>query len=179
MTQDDALLRLIAPNVEFEESHRSFLKQFQERGDRVHPSIAARPFDNFAEYVAMLSAESRGENIPSNWVANSTYWLVDADNEIVAISNMRHELNDFLLTYGGHIGYGVRPSARKRGHGIEILKQTLLMAKGKGIHRVRVTCAKDNPASEKTILHNGGVFDDEAVMAEHDEVLRRYWIIND
>ena len=124
----------------------------------------------------MLDAASNGVNISSDWVAHSTYWLVDAANEILAISNLRHELNDFLLTYGGHIGYGVRPSARQRGYATEVLRQTLLMAKERGISRVRVTCSKDNPASAKTILRNGGELDDEVFMPEHDAVILRYWI---
>jgi len=176
MSKNDTKLRLIEPSIDFEESHKTFLEQFQERDERVHPSIVAEPYDSFADYVAMLMAASRGENIPSNWVAHSTFWLVDADNEIVAISNMRHELNDFLLTYGGHIGYGVRPSARSKGYATEVLRRTLLMAQDRGIERVRITCAKNNTASAKTILRNGGRLDDEVFMAEDDEVMCRYWI---
>jgi len=169
-------LRLIEPNIRLEESHRTFLDEFQKRGERVHPWIVAEPYGHFSDYVAMLNAGSKGEDLPSGFVAHSTFWLVDADDEIVAISNLRHELNDFLLTYGGHIGYGVRPSVRRRGYATEVLRQTLLMAKKLGIDRVRVTCSKENPASAKTILRNGGELDDEVFMPEYDEVICRYWI---
>lgn len=70
----------------------------------------------------------------------------------------------------------MRPSARQRGYATEVLRQTLLMAKEKGINRVRVTCSRDNPASAKTILRNGGKLDDELFMPEYDEVIIRYWI---
>lgn len=150
--------------------------EFRERGERVHPGIVAEPYGHFAEFVDMLHAASKAEDIPSNYVAHSTFWLVDSSGEIVAISNLRHELNDFLLTYGGHIGYGVRPSARRRGYATEVLKQTLLRAKARGIARVRVTCSKNNLASVKTILRNAGKFDDEVFMPEHREVICRYWI---
>ena len=168
--------RLIEPNIELEESHKTFLEEFRQRGERVHPWVVAEPYDHFSDYIAMLNDASRGSGLSPNFVAHSTFWLVDADNEIVAISNLRHELNDFLLTYGGHVGYGVRPSVWRRGYATEVLRQTLLMAKERGINRVRVTCAKDNLGSAKTILRNGGKLDDEVFMPEHGEVICRYWI---
>lgn len=176
MSRKLSKLSLIDPSIDFEESHRTFLDEFQKRAERVHPGIVAQPYDSFSEYIALLRASSKGKGIPSNYVAHSTFWLVDSNNEIVAISNLRHELNDFLLAYGGHIGYGVRPSARRRGYATEILRQTLLKAKALGIDRIRVTCSKANSASAKTILRNAGKLDDEVFMPEHDEVMCRYWI---
>ena len=176
MTEAASKLRLIAPTARLEASHVSFLEEFQARDEQLVPWIVAEPYERFGDYVAMLEAASEGIGIPADFVPHSTFWLVDARDEIVAISNLRHRLNDFLLTYGGHIGYGVRPSARRKGYATELLRRTLVEARTRGIDRVRLTCSKSNAASAKTILRNGGVLDDEAYMPEHGEVICRYWI---
>ena len=41
------------------------------------------------------------------------------------MTNLRHHLNDYLLAYGGHIGYSVRPSERKNGYASQMLCMTL------------------------------------------------------
>ena len=170
------MLHLIEPTTELEESHETFLWEFQERDEQVHPWIVAEPYEDFCAYVEMLENASKGVGIPSDFVAHSTFWLLDMDGEIVAISNLRHELNDSLLEYGGHIGFGVRPSTRRQGYATEILRQTLMRAKKMNIGRVRVTCAKDNSASAKTILRNGGILEDECFMSDYGGIISRYWI---
>lgn len=102
-------------------------------------------------------------------------WIVDRDEadgseEFVGYLALRHELNDFLLEQGGHIGYAVRPSRRREGHASRALAQSLEHARELGLERVLVTCDDDNEPSARTIERNGGVLED--VRGEK----RRYWI---
>ncbi|WP_420323152.1 GNAT family N-acetyltransferase [Kribbella catacumbae] len=83
---------------------------------------------------------------------------------------MRHQYNEQT----GHIGYGIRPSARDQGLATWVLAQILLEARALHLDRVMLVCAADNPASAKTIEHNGGVLE-EAGQPDHSSVLR-YWI---
>lgn len=102
-------------------------------------------------------------------------WIVDRDEadgseEFLGYLALRHELNDFLLEQGGHIGYAVRPSRRREGHASRALAQSLVHARGLGLERVLITCDDDNEASARTIERNGGVLEDVR------RGKRRYWI---
>src|SRR5690606_39005261 len=95
--------------------------------------------------------------------------------EVVGVSNLRHRLTDALRIEGGHIGYGIRPTARGRGLGREILRLTLAQARRRGIDAVLLTCAKANAASAAVIAANGGRLAAEEFIASRGEVVQRWW----
>ena len=170
--------RLIRPRADLRASHESLVSEFQDQEEELVPWVLAEPTEDFQGYVDILNRWSQGLDLREGFVPNSTFWLVDDQEEIVAVSSLRHELTDFLLTFGGHIGFGVRPSARRNGYATKILGQTLLEAKKLAIRKVLVTCDKANTGSVKAITKNGGVLDAEEYMEEHACVVQRYWIRN-
>lgn len=110
------------------------------------------------------------------FVPATVWWIVDdAEPETVLGSiHLRHELNEWLLAEGGHIGFGVRPSARGRGIATAALRLVLGRARVMGIDRVLICCA-DNAPSRATILGAGGVLEDVRVGSDGGRV-ERYWI---
>ena len=100
-------------------------------------------------------------------------WIVERDRVLGGIA-LRHELNNYWLRTGGHIGYGIRPSARRRGLGTWALGQMLGEAANLGLDRVLLVCEVDNLASARTIEHHGGVL--EAILHTELGTVRRYWI---
>jgi predicted acetyltransferase len=98
------------------------------------------------------------------------------DGKIVGRGNIRHELNDFLRQFGGHIGYGVLPQYRRRGYATEILRQAIPLAHKLGIKPILVTCDDNNVGSIKTIENCGGVLENAVPQGENKPLKRRYWI---
>ena len=73
-----------------------------------------RDGESWPDYVARIEGHRRGQGLEERMVA-STFLVAEVDGEIVGRASVRHELNDFLATWGGHVGYGVRPAHRRRG----------------------------------------------------------------
>ena len=97
---------------------------------------------------------------PDGFVPDTELWLIDGD-EFLGRIGVRHRLTPFLLEVGGHIGYDVRPSARRRGHATAMLRDALMVARDLGIERALLTCDVGNVASRAVIEGAGGVLEDE------------------
>jgi predicted acetyltransferase len=117
--------------------------------------------DGFAAYVRWLVDQVREDAPrPDGYVPATNLWLTDGDDYLGRIA-IRHRLTDALRRAGGHIGYDVRPSARRRGHATVMLQEALPVARRLGIESALLTCDVGNVASRKVIEHNGGVLQDE------------------
>jgi len=133
-----------------------------------------RPGEAWEKYVRRLDGLRRGRDVPSDRVP-ATFLVAEVDGALVGRVSIRHELNDFLANFGGHIGYGVRPAHRRRGYAGEMLRQALVVARCVGLGRVLVTCDDGNEVSASIIERAGGVLEDIRV-APDGIPKRRYWI---
>ena len=105
----------------------------------------------------------------------SVYWAA-CEGAVVGRIALRHYLDASLEEFGGHVGYEVRPSFRRKGIGTEMLRQLLGLPRAKEIGRLLVTCAPDNIGSNKTIIANGGVLDRTALVDRLRRQTNYYWI---
>lgn len=169
---------LISPTVRL---HQSWLASRDEWGRGAHQDGAGRHADldvdstaGFARWVGRLLREADTSVAPAEGRVHCTYWWITEGDSYLGAISLRHELNDFLLRAGGHVGYGIRPSARGRGLASWALRSVLPHARALGLDKVLVTCDDSNLASARVIEKAGGVLEDT-----RDTELghtRRYWI---
>ena len=167
------MLSLIKPTVDYEQSYRSYIQELG--ASERYPFTLDFEFDDFPALVTRLNNCSLGIDLPGGWVPHTTFWLVE-NGEIVGVSSLRHHMTDRLKRLGGHIGFGVRPSAQGRGVAKELLRRTLIQAGHLGISEVFVICLKDNIASSRVIQANGGRLESEYSVPEYSGLLQRYVI---
>lgn len=182
-------LELLAPALELEDAYLSLLA---EDPDAAGAGWFEQVGRDYAVLVRALDEEAHGVNLRPERVPQSVFWLVrmGAGDEsggdgkgiagekkvIVGVSRLRHVLNAKLEDVGGHIGYDVRPSERRKGYGARLLALTLERARSLGLPRVLLTCDTDNVASARIIEKNGGVLASQSVSPATGVMVSRYWI---
>lgn len=152
------------------------LDEWTAAGGKIIPHAIRKtdPHGDFAAYLESLEV-SEAEAAQTGLVPDSTFFCLDEDSgRLVGAVNIRHRLNEALLLSGGHIGDGVRPSARGRGIGTAMIALALEECRALGLGRVLMVCDKTNVASARTIQKNGGVLENEVAVDGVTE--QRYWI---
>ena len=152
-------IELQLPALHHKAAAENFKNEFFEMQEQVIYGSAL--FDQM-EYEPWLihNVNNRNESaVNSGWVAATTFFAVrKRDQKIIGMIDIRHNLeNNFLTEYGGHLGYSVRPSERRKGYATEIMKLGLEYAKSLGIKKVMIACFEDNIPSIKTIEKCGGM----------------------
>jgi predicted acetyltransferase len=154
-------------------SYLDFIEEMRQLNEKIWEGTIPRPNEIAKDFVSRLLDE---ETHPSpGMVAETTYWACEG-NKVVGRIGLRHTLSESLNEFGGHIGYEVRPSCRKRGIAREMLKLVLQTSKAKAIGKILLTCAPSNIASNKTILANGGVLEKTAFVEKWHRDTNYYWI---
>jgi predicted acetyltransferase len=131
--------------------------------------------ETFLQYMSKQEAWSRGEDLPPGFVAGGFYVGI-VSGQVVGRVSVRYELNEFLSKVGGHIGYGVRASERRRGYATRMLQLALPICRSRGIERALVTCDVDNLGSRCVIERCGGIFESITNDPTLEVQRRRYWI---
>lgn len=159
-----------------DETHRDdvldFYAEFERRGESC---IGCAGHEDYAEWLQDKRNRSSGENLPKGWVRENFYLCYEG-NRLVGVFSLKFELTDYLLNYGGHIGYAVRRSERNRGLATEMLEQGLRLARSFGLERVLAVCDEDNYASQKVVARNSGVFENKMYDEEEKVYVNRFWI---
>ena len=165
-------LQLVKAGPQYQKEITEMLDEWTAAGEKIVPyAIRRADYHHFDAYLASMDS---GEKGPLG-VPDSTFFCLDTDRKkMVGAVNIRHRLNEPLLLNGGHIGDGVRPSERRKGIGTKIVALALEECRRMGILDVLMVCDRENIASARTILKNGGVLEKEVMVDGTPE--QRYWI---
>lgn len=171
-------LSLVRPSEEYAEQVMSYKKEMSQNGVSFDGCAGLEDVQSFEEWIdfeTRLKAKYKDGYVPSELFLA----VRKTDNLLVGMIDFRHPLSEFLLKFGGNIGYSIRPSERQKGYASEMLGLILPVCHEFGVNKVLLTCAKENEASRKTILKNGGVLENEITDTaglSKDGIIQRYWI---
>lgn len=161
-------MKLIWPSMEYDKSIQAYRQEFLDSGDSMDGGGSLRKFNRTQDWLDRVETNKRDQT--------QYIYIRETDGKMVGIIQIRHCLNDYLEKYGGHIGYSVAPSERRKGYATQMLKLVLPECAKLGIGRVLITCVQGNEGSKRTILNNGGIFESTVFDSEDGCWLERYWI---
>ncbi len=175
------LFYLEEPSIERKQDVIDYMDEHVKHDSNINGSGS---FDKILEgftYEEMLDRNERMKNLEYAYSINrcpgSTYFLIRvSDNKIIGMINIRHDLNEAMKRFGGHIGYGIRPTERKKGYNKINLYLGLIKAKELGLDRVMLDCDVNNIGSDKTIRALGGILERQEIDPSDNILTNVYWI---
>lgn len=170
------MAKLVYPNSRHQQMVNDYIQETVAHGETyVNGDGGAHQAKNYDQWLKKEKQNHLGVNLDENKVPGTTYLYIE-NKKIVGMINIRHCLNDFLLMKGGHIGYSVLPSQRKKGYATAMLKEAIEICKRWDIYPILITCDKENMASRKTIEKCGGKLENEYYDQDKNETILRFWI---
>lgn len=170
-------MKLIEPTMEYDSAIQQFRQEFLEYEGSMDGCGSLRKFDRTQDWLNQVQLLQNPKTVPSGLVPMTQYIYVrETDQKIIGVIQIRHYLNTFLEKYGGHIGYSVCPSERRKGYATQMLRYVLPKCRELGIERVLIVCVQGNARSRGVILNNGGVYESVVFEPERQVYLERYWI---
>ena len=174
---DEIYLEL--PSKKHERQLIDYKKEHFENGEHtIHASSLWDRTEKYDDWLKLLENNSKKETVSKDWTVTTQFLGIrKRDKKIVGMISVRHALTtDFLRNYAGHIGYGIRPTERRKGYVIQMLEQALKYCKNElKLDKVMISCNRENEGSRKTILNAGGKMERE-YKTDNGEIVQIYWI---
>lgn len=115
-------LRLILPSKKYKDEIMGYKREFIENNENMAGSAGLREAESFEKWLSAMDDNSKEETIREGLVPATTFIAISSFEEnLLGMIDIRHRLNEYLLNFGGHIGFSVRRSQRQRGYATQIL----------------------------------------------------------
>ena len=170
------------PSIERKEEIIEYINEFVQYNSDIN---GAGSLDKILEGYTFEEALERCLNMEikgfSDRCQSKTFLLIrENDNKIVGTINVRWNLNEEMLKFGGHIGYGIRPTERRKGYNKINLYLGMIEAQKIGLEKVMLGCDVENIASNKSIEALGGELERTEVDPYDGILTNIYWLnVND
>ena len=167
-------LFIIRPSKDLEKKIREYRQEYFDFGETgINGSCGLARYDNFDEWLELVLSIEK-DKLRNNVHASTFFSIRKTYNKIIVSVQLRHFLTPELEKHGGHIGYGIRPSERKKGYVKQQLLLVLDVARNMKIPKVMISINEDNIPSIKTVLSCGGVLACENIYKGQEQQI--YWI---
>lgn len=173
---------LEVPTIERKEQAIEYINEFYEYNSQIHGTGSLdRKLEKGISYEEWMAnsikmSDKKYANSKGLVPANTFFLIRKNDDRLIGMIDLRYELNDFLRNIGGHIGYSIRPSERRKGYNKINLYLCLLEAQKHGLEKVLITCADYNDGSRNTIKSFDGEFEKQNFDESDNETMELYWI---
>lgn len=132
-------------------------------------------FESVLERALKMKDKDYAKSI--NRCPGKTFFLIrENDNKIIGSCSLRWDLTEEMLRFNGHIGYGIRPTERRKGYNKINLYLALIEAQKQGLDKVMLGCDVNNYGSDKTIRDLGGVLERTEMDTSDNTLSNVYWI---
>lgn len=170
-------LFLTKPTADYLPQIKAYREEFSDCLDWLHGAQGLKRFEDPEEWLRYLALCENEATVPEDVHLYSQFLcLRPADRKIVGMIGVRHKPIGPLETWGGHIGYSVCPSERRKGYATRMLRDILPYCKKLGLDRVLLTAGDENIGSVRAIIANGGVLESYVMSPKHHVMVGRYWI---
>ena len=176
-SEDMEKFYLERPSMERYNDAVLFINEFIDNNSEIHGVGSLDKYINDYEKWLKMVDENWNREVSDVLVPSHTYFFVrHDDNKIVGMIDIRLALTERLRSYGGNIGYSIRPSERGKGYNKLNLYLALKVCDSYGLEKVMLDCDKNNYASAHTIMALGGVLTKEEYNEYADRIVQDYWI---
>ena len=174
MFKNKLALELVLPSIEHKNAAMEYRQEHFDCGEKeLHGDGGLDHANTYVGWLEKIHADTI-RPFSEELVPATVYFGMRGDR-IVGMLQIRHRLNKRLLKTYGHIGYGVRPSERRKGYATQMLAAALDICRDMGLDKVLVSCDKKNIGSARTIAKNGGILSNEFIDVD-GSTIQQYWI---
>ena len=166
---------LIEPRADHESLFNDYREEHINNGEDELIACAGFEKMDYGTWLKKICQDRQKETVSTGKVPYQIYFIFNShQTQLLGVLQLRMELNEYLASYGGHIGLGLRPSARGKGYASSALVQALNYYNDSGISEILLVCKPQNLSSRKLIERNGGVF--VRCVMDGEELLMQYTV---